>query len=64
MEQRDMIRMANQIATFFNEAGLEAIGDNLLLETAASGPATVGAPGEVGYGRPSGDQVESGSHVV
>ncbi|MET4682582.1 flagellar basal-body rod protein FlgG [Brevundimonas faecalis] len=39
-----------EIATFFNEAGLEAIGDNLLLETAASGPATVGVPGEVGYG--------------
>ncbi|VTO17704.1 flagellar basal-body rod protein FlgG [Brevundimonas vancanneytii] len=39
-----------ELATFFNEAGLEAIGDNLLLETAASGPATVGAPGGVGYG--------------
>jgi len=39
-----------ELATFFNEAGLEAIGDNLLLETAASGPATVGAPGDVGYG--------------
>src|SRR5690606_7326148 len=39
-----------ELATFFNEAGLEAIGDNQLLETAASGPATVGAPGEVGYG--------------
>lgn len=39
-----------ELATFFNEAGLEAVGDNLLLETAASGPATVGAPGEVGFG--------------
>jgi flagellar basal-body rod protein FlgG len=39
-----------ELATFFNEAGLEAIGDNLLLETAASGPANVGAPGEVGFG--------------
>ena len=38
-----------ELASFFNEAGLEAIGDNLLLETAASGPATVGVPGEVGY---------------
>ncbi len=38
-----------ELATFFNEAGLEAIGDNLL-ETAASGPANVGAPGEVGFG--------------
>jgi flagellar basal-body rod protein FlgG len=39
-----------ELATFFNEAGLEAIGDNLLLETAASGAATVGAPNEPGYG--------------
>jgi flagellar basal-body rod protein FlgG len=39
-----------ELATFFNEAGLEAIGDNLLLETAASGPANVGTPGEVGFG--------------
>ncbi|AQR61219.1 flagellar basal-body rod protein FlgG [Brevundimonas sp. LM2] len=40
-----------ELATFFNEAGLEAIGDNLLLETAASGPATVGTPGEPGFGQ-------------
>ena len=40
-----------ELATFFNEAGLEAVGDNLLLETAASGSATVGAPGEVGFGQ-------------
>jgi len=40
-----------ELATFFNEAGLEAIGDNLLLETAASGPATVGIPGEDGFGQ-------------
>ena len=38
------------LATFFNEAGLEAIGDNLLLETPASGAATVGAPGSPGVG--------------
>lgn len=40
-----------QLANFFNEAGLEAIGDNLYLESGASGPATVGPPGEEGYGR-------------
>ena len=39
-----------ELATFFNEAGLEAIGDNLLLETAASGPANIAAPGEPGFG--------------
>lgn len=40
-----------ELATFFNEAGLEAIGDNLLLETAASGPANTAAPGEPGFGQ-------------
>ena len=40
-----------ELANFFNEAGLEAIGDNLLLETAASGPAIVGTPGNVGFGQ-------------
>jgi len=39
-----------ELATFINEAGLEQIGDNLLLETTASGPATIGAPGETGFG--------------
>jgi flagellar basal-body rod protein FlgG len=39
-----------QIATFANEAGLEAIGSNLLLETAASGPPTEGSPQEPGFG--------------
>ena len=40
-----------ELASFFNEAGLEAIGDNLLMETAASGAANVGSPGEVGFGQ-------------
>jgi flagellar basal-body rod protein FlgG len=40
-----------ELANFFNEAGLEAIGDNLLLETAASGPAIVGTPGDAGFGQ-------------
>lgn len=40
-----------ELAQFFNEAGLEAIGDNLFLETAASGPANIGAPGDVGFGQ-------------
>ena len=39
-----------QISNFPNEAGLEAIGDNLYLETPASGTATSGAPGAVGFG--------------
>jgi len=40
-----------ELATFFNEAGLEAVGDNLLMETAASGAANVGTPGDVGFGQ-------------
>ena len=39
-----------QLATFANDAGLEAIGDNLLLETPASGNAQAGVPGAAGYG--------------
>lgn len=39
-----------QLATFVNEAGLEATGDNLYLETAASGQATAGNPNAVGFG--------------
>ena len=39
-----------ELANFVNEAGLIAIGDNLLMETAASGPANVGAPGAAGFG--------------
>ena len=40
-----------ELATFFNEAGLEAVGDNLLMETTASGPANVASPGEPGFGQ-------------
>ena len=39
-----------ELITFPNEAGLEAIGDNLLLETPASGPATAGIHGVGGVG--------------
>jgi flagellar basal-body rod protein FlgG len=39
-----------QTARFVNKTGLEAIGDNLFLETDASGPAQVANPGDEGYG--------------
>lgn len=39
-----------QLATFSNDAGLEAIGSNLLLESAASGAAILGSPGDQGFG--------------
>lgn len=39
-----------ELATFVNEGGLDAIGDNLLLESAASGAPTVGTPGTEGIG--------------
>ncbi len=40
-----------QLATFANEAGLLAIGDNLFVETPASGSPTTGTPGSDGYGQ-------------
>lgn len=39
-----------QLASFVNNSGLEAIGNNLFLETESSGPATVSNPGEPGFG--------------
>ena len=39
-----------QLAIFPNEAGLEARGDNLFMETPASGAAVTGNPGNAGYG--------------
>lgn len=39
-----------ELVTFPNQAGLEAIGDNLLLETAASGAPNPGVPGDAGFG--------------
>jgi flagellar basal-body rod protein FlgG len=39
-----------QLATFVNEGGLEAVGGNLFMESGASGAATQGAPGAVGFG--------------
>ncbi len=38
------------LAGFTNEKGLEAIGGNLFLETAGSGPPLIGAPGQDGLG--------------
>jgi flagellar basal-body rod protein FlgG len=39
-----------QLARFVNKTGLESIGDNLFLETPASGPAIDGNPGTEGFG--------------
>jgi flagellar basal-body rod protein FlgG len=38
------------LARFINKTGLESIGDNLFVETAASGPAIEGAPASEGFG--------------
>lgn len=37
------------LANFVNEAGLDPMGENLFRETAASGPASVGIPGDPGF---------------
>lgn len=39
-----------ELAIFVNKSGLEAIGDNLYLETPASGSPTTGTPGSTGIG--------------
>jgi flagellar basal-body rod protein FlgG len=39
-----------ELASFVNEAGLDAQGDNLFLESGASGPATTSTPGVTGFG--------------
>lgn len=39
-----------EIATFVNAAGLEATGDNLFVQTAASGDPTTSTPGTAGFG--------------
>ena len=39
-----------ELANFMNEGGLDAIGDNLFLESGASGAANIAAPGQPGFG--------------
>jgi flagellar basal-body rod protein FlgG len=39
-----------ELAKFINPAGLRAIGGNLFIESAASGEAIIGNPGDAGYG--------------
>ncbi len=39
-----------EMATFINDAGLKALGDNLFMETEASGPAIEGLPADPGFG--------------
>jgi flagellar basal-body rod protein FlgG len=51
------------LARFVNKAGLEAIGDNLFVETSASGPAQVSNPGDEGYGTLLQNHLE-GANVV
>jgi flagellar basal-body rod protein FlgG len=47
-----------QLAQFVNPAGLEAIGSNLFVESATSGPPTVGTPGQNGLGKTVGGTLE------
>lgn len=50
-----------QLADFANPAGLEAIGDNLFIETEASGTATTGIPGEDNLGTIRQGALETGN---
>lgn len=47
-----------QLARFINPAGLQAMGSNLFLETATSGPPVVGTPGLNGSGTTVGGMLE------
>jgi flagellar basal-body rod protein FlgG len=38
------------LAIFFNDAGLQPLGDNLYKESTASGAPSIGVPGSTGYG--------------
>ena len=48
-----------QLASFPNEAGLDAQGDNLFLQSGASGTAATGTPGAPGFGNIQQGYVES-----
>ncbi len=50
-----------QLARFINKSGLEAIGNNLFLETASSGAPQVANPGDEGYGSLLQGQLEAGN---
>ncbi|MGA9657530.1 MAG: flagellar basal-body rod protein FlgG [Asticcacaulis sp.] len=39
-----------ELASFYNEAGLDAQGDNLFMESGASGAPNISTPGDVGFG--------------
>ena len=47
-----------QLVKFLNPAGLESLGGNLFAETAASGAAETGTPGQIGLGTLSSGSVE------
>jgi flagellar basal-body rod protein FlgG len=47
-----------QLANFVNKSGLEAMSNNLFLETASSGSAQTGNPGDAGYGSLLQNQLE------
>ena len=48
-----------QVTDFVNPAGLQPLGENLLAETAASGPAQSGSPGQNGLGFTTQGSVEA-----
>ncbi len=48
-----------QLARFANEVGLQAVGDNLHLETEASGGPTTAAPGSIGFGKTKQNYLET-----
>ena len=50
-----------QLARFINKSGLDAIGNNLFLETASSGAPQTANPGDEGYGTLIQNELEQGN---
>ena len=48
-----------QLATFYNEPGLEAIGDNLFMQSGSSGAPNIANPGDTGFGTLMQNYIES-----
>jgi flagellar basal-body rod protein FlgG len=48
-----------QLTDFVNPAGLQPLGENLMAETTASGPAQTGTPGQNGLGPVTQGSVEA-----
>ena len=59
-DHADAVSARSALTRFINKAGLQAIGDNLFVETPASGTPQDGVPNTDGYRRPAAGQPRTG----